>query len=169
MNNLASFSSIGFSGSRQLSGVDWEHCRSLAASAVKNKSTVLVGCAVGADATARAGAGDAAIIFSAESRYPPALVGRSIRFVRTLAVAPSPCLISFPVKPCAAHCVPAPDWISSGSGSWSSAALAANLQLPIFVFLPDNVSPPALWGTWLPILSGDLVGAWFFAPTTTPS
>jgi len=33
-----------------------------------------------------------------------------------------------------------------GSGSWASAALAVGLGVPVLLWLPVGVQPPAAWG-----------------------
>ena len=61
------FGSVGFSGSRRLSGAAFGRCRSLAAAAVASGVGVSVGCARGADLAARLGAGSAASVFRVSS------------------------------------------------------------------------------------------------------
>lgn len=158
------FSSVGFSGSRSLGGWAFSRCRGLASAASLSGASVLVGCARGADGAARLGAGSAARVFRVVGRGRSAFVARSCRFVRALAASPSPVLVSFPACVCPSSVRPASRWLSGGSGSWSSAALAAGLGVPVFVFLPAGVGPPSWWGSWSRVSSGALAGAWRFVP-----
>ena len=143
---------------------------------------VLVGCAPGADAAARAGA-PAAQLFRASAwrarglPWPAALAARSVAFVRALSAAGG-VLVSAPGRPCPAGLLPGRSWRSCGSGSWSTLALAAGLAVPLVLFLPPAVSPPAAWGPWSPAplfvndqftqanasLASPLSGAWLLLP-----
>ena len=172
---FSSFSSVGFSGSRSLSGGAFAQCRSLAAAAASSGVAVLVGCASGADAAARLGAGSAAQVFRAASFARPgvpfsaALVARSVAFVQALAASPAPCLVSFPAAACPFGLAPAARWPSGfGSGSWASLALAVGLRVPVFVFLPAAVLPPLSWGIWSRVTSGVLAGSWSLVPVVPP-
>lgn len=173
--SFAGFSSVGFSGSRSLSGGAFGQCRSLAAAAAASGAAVLVGCASGADAAARLGAGSAAQVFRVGSfgragvPFSAALVARSVAFVQALAASPAPCLVSFPAAACPVGLAPAARWPSGfGSGSWASLALAVGLGVPVFVFLPAGVVPPVSWGIWSCVGSGVLAGAWSLAPAAPP-
>lgn len=159
----ASFRSVGFSGSRRLRGRPAARCRSVAASVASAGLSVLVGCARGADAAALAGA-PSAQVFRARGRSPRALVARSVSFVRALAASPAPLLVSFPGCPCPAGLAPAARWVSCGSGSWSSAALAVGLGVPLVVFLPAGALPPSGWGAWSFVSSGLFAGGWLLQP-----
>ncbi len=161
---LAGFGSVGFSGSRRLSGAAFGRCRGLAAAAAAAGSAVSVGCARGADAAARLGAPGASV-FRVVGSGRGAFVGRSVRFVRALAAAPSPLLVSFPGGPCPAGVVPGPSWCGgSGSGSWASLALAVGLGVSVRVFLPAGVAPPAGWGSWSRVGAGVFAGSWVLRP-----
>lgn len=165
---FSGFLSVGFSGSRSLSGLAFGRCRSLAAAAVACGCAVSVGCAAGADAAARLGAGGAAVVWSVASgrwgRGRGAFAGRSAAFVRALAAAPAPLLVSFPAAPCPAGLRPSASSSSCfsgfGSGSWASLALAVGLGVPVRVFLPAGVVPPAAWGAWSLVAAGPFAGAW---------
>ena len=66
-NQFSQFSTIGFSGSRTLSGAAAYQCHSLAANVSLLGASVLVGCAAGADAAACQGvysAGSTPTIFT---------------------------------------------------------------------------------------------------------
>ena len=172
---LGGFASVGFSGSRSLSGSAWSACAGLALAAVAAGCSVLVGCASGADAAARAGAGPLASVFSARASrfsglpFRSALAARSAWFVRSLAAAPAPVLVSFPGRACPSRCRVGRSWSSCGSGSWSSLALAVGLGVPVFVFLPAGVAPPAGWGSWSLVAAGPFAGAWSLATAVQPS
>lgn len=152
MPGFATFRTVGFSGSRSLSGPAWRRCRALAAAAASSPGvSVATGCAGGADRAAREGFRSVwpytGIIFRAEAvqasrpglPWPAALAIRSVRFVRHLAGSPAPCLISFPGGPCPPRLGPARSWPSGfGSGSWQTLALAVGLGVPVFVFVADG-------------------------------
>ena len=169
---LSGFSSVGFSGSRHLSGAAFARCRSLAADAAAAGCVVSVGCATGADQAARFGVAcivhSGAVVFRAAGFAGWQLVARSVQFVRALASSPSPVLVSFPALPCPFGLQPSAlssrCFCGSGSGSWASLALAVGLAIPVFVFLPSGVLPPPSWGSWSQVGSGRLAGAWQLAP-----
>jgi len=165
--SFSGFSSVGFSGSRRLSGARFVACRALARSAASVGAVISVGCAAGADQAARLGA-PAAVVFSAAGRAGWQLAARSIRFVHALAASPSPVLVSFPAGPCPARLAPSPlssaCFCGSGSGSWATLALAVGLGVSVRVFLPAGVAPPSGWGSWSLVSSGPLAGAWALAP-----
>jgi hypothetical protein len=103
-----------------------------------------------------------------------ALAARS-RSVVAAAVAggPGSGLVAFPGGPCPAVCRPVAGRLSSGrvsgggSGSWLSVALAVGTGLPVVVFPPAGVAPPA-WpgGSWVPAASS---GVWAAAVRWSPS
>lgn len=90
------------------------------------------------------------------------LCARSVAFVRSLA-ASGGVLVGLVGSACPAGCVPGPRWASSGSGSWSSLALAAGLAVPVVVWPVGWVwSPPVGWlGSWS---AGPWQGSWLFMP-----
>jgi hypothetical protein len=165
----AGFGSVGFSGSRSLSGRRAALVRSLAASCAAAGLAVLVGCAAGADRSARLGAPGARVFRASAFRRSgvPArasFAARSVAFVRALAASPRPLLVSAPGGPCPARARPGSAWVSGVGGSWASAALAAGLGVPVAVLLPAGVAPPAAWGPWALVSAGPLAGAWFLSP-----
>ena len=167
--SFSSFSAVGFSGSRSLSGVPFFRCVSLAGSAVAAGCAVSTGCAAGADAAARAGACGSVQVFSvASGRWGVgrgAFAGRSAAFVRSLAGSAAPLLVSFPSGACPTGLVLGRQWASGfGSGSWAGVALAAGLGVSVVVFLPAGVSPPTGWGAWVSVSGGLLAGGWLLRP-----
>ena len=113
---------------------------------------VLVGDAAGADALVRA-ALPTARVFAAAGSQRAELVARSVRLVRAVAAAPAPrWLVALAGGPCPAGITPAAQWRSgrSASGTWSSAALAAGLGVPLLVVwcAPGAVALPAWTGDW---------------------
>ena len=157
------FTSIGFSGSRHLAGAHAYALQALAASAGAAGVTVLVGCAPGADAAVRSAIPAARVFAVRSGRWgdgPGAYAARSSALVRELAQLPSPLLVSVPGTSCPLGIIPASSWRSGTpcSGSWSTAALAAGLGIPI-VLIGSQV--PATWGSGSP---GNLAGidiVWF--------
>lgn len=169
---FAGFSLVGFSGSRALSGARFRACRALAAAASAAGAEVVTGCAAGADRAARQGAGVAHVFRVSSGRWgagPGAFAGRSAHFVRWVA-AGGGCLVSFPAGPCPVGLVPSASssrcWAGFGSGSWASLAFAVGLGVPVFVFLPVGVFPPAAWGVWVRLVAGPLSGSWVLVPKT---
>jgi hypothetical protein len=196
---------VGISGSRSLpAGAPVAP----AVTALLRRSSVAVGCAVGADAAALAaavgaGAVDRLRVFAAfgadgagawrGSAVAPVqaaaaagghvawwagggpgvplmgrLAQRSAAMVRAVASAGGGGgVVGFPAGACPAGCVPAAAWRSSGSGTWSTLALAAGLGLPVVVF-PAGWSPGALpaWpgGSWACAGGGVWASAWRFTP-----
>jgi len=105
---------------------------------------VLVGDARGVDAAARQHWPRAGV-FTATGRTAADLVARSIRMLDALCQQERPILAAFPAKPCPASIVPAPRWTSGGSGTWSTAALAHWRGVPLLLWLPSPLWPPASW------------------------
>jgi hypothetical protein len=74
---------------------------------------------------------------------------RSVALVQSVAASPRPLWVSFPARSCPAGLVPSASpsrcFAGFGSGSWASAALAAGLGVPLLVWLPAGVLPPASW------------------------
>jgi hypothetical protein len=144
---------VGFSGSRRLSA-DWAPLVGALVGSLPASAGVLVGDAAGADALVRQAA-PAARVFVAASFVPAALVARSVALVQALERQPAPrWLVVLPGCPCPSGILPAAVWRSGSpaSGSWSAAALAAGLGIPVLV-----VGAPSLpaWrgGAWSPVSS----------------
>ncbi len=166
------FSTVGFSGSRSLSGQPFAQVRALATFAQAAGASVLTGCAPGADAAARLGA-PSAHVFSVQAfpGIPPAarFARRSIAFAQALAASPAPVLLAFPAASCPVGLVPSSKphhcFSGFGSGTWATAALVAGLGVPVFVFFPRRLHvPPHRWGGWLAVTSGTLAGSWQLIP-----
>lgn len=167
------FELVGFSGSRRLSPA-WSSVVSVVARAVSRAGArVVVGCAAGADAAVRS-AVPAASVFAVSPAVlraagRGAFAARSVALVRAVASSPAPAFCAFVVGPCPAGVAPARSWRSGSpaSGSWSSAALAAGLGVPLFVWWCAS-SPPALpaWpgGSWSRVSGGLFRGAWSWSP-----
>ena len=152
--SFSSFSAVGFSGSRSLSGVPFFRCVTLAGSAVAAGCAVSTGCAGGADAAARAGACGSVQVFAVASgrwgRGRGAFAGRSAAFVQVFGWR-RPHRFWSRFRPVLARrgWSLVTRWPSGfGSGSWAGVALAVGLGVPVVVFLPPAVAPPAGWGAW---------------------
>jgi len=98
------------------------------------------------------------------------LAGRSRALVRALAAQPGAALVGFVGRPCPVGLLPAPRWSSSGSGTWSSLALAAALGVAVFVFWcsPGPVALPSAFGSWaLCEQVGPFAGSWALSPVAS--
>ncbi len=170
--SFCSHSSIGFCGSRSLSGPPFALARSVALSVAGSEAAVLVGCAPGADLAVRQGAGRRCRVFSVRSgRYGAgrgAYVRRSVDFVRALARAHGSLLVGFPGRACPDDLVPSGIprrcFAGFGSGSWASLALAAGLEVPVVVFGLACSSLPVWRGSWTPVRVGAFDGGFRFVP-----
>lgn len=113
---------------------------------------ILVGDQRGIDAAAvklrpRAG------VFNRTGEKPADLIARSIRMLDALGREERPLLAAFPAKACPARIVPAQRWVSGadpetgerGSGTWSTVALAHGRGVPLLLWLPSPLWPPASW------------------------
>jgi DNA-directed RNA polymerase specialized sigma24 family protein len=74
-------------------------------------------------------------------------------------------LIAWPTVPCPVNVFPSRAWRSGQptSGTWSEIALAAGLQLPVFLFWAGSGPAPLPgWAgfSWAPVTTGPLAGAW---------
>ena len=148
---LSTASLVGFSGSR----VGCPALRSAfdAAVAVVGSRSVIVGCARGVDAWARAAFPSASVFAVSSGRWGRgrgAFAGRSAAFVSALASSGG-VLVSLPAlgsRP-AAGLVPSSSssrcFCGGGSGSWASLAFAVGCGVPCVVFL-ESFSAPAGWG-----------------------
>ena len=118
---------------------------------------LLVGCAPGVDAAARAHLSAQVLRASAFGRGRGAFAARSAALVRTAAATPGAVLVALPSGPCPAGLVPAGTssraFSGHGSGTWGTAALAAGLGLRLVVALPAGTAPPAGWSLG-PLTSG---------------
>lgn len=157
--------STAFTGSRTLTTAQFNIVGTIAQYLAQFwQHHILVGCAAGADLAVRQ-AVPSALVFRA-SNYPQmprkvALVRRSIAMVHTLSTAPAPRqLLAFPAAPCPAGIVPANRWQSgfTPSGTWSTAALAAGLGVPVTVFFVPPAQLPAWAGSWLPVTVAGYTG-----------
>lgn len=162
------FSSVGFAGSRAGAGAG--AAGRLAGAAAAAGCSVLASCGSGAPAAALAAAGAAGRLFSvaapqfAALPFPARLAARAAAFVRALAASPAPVLLCWPGCPAPAGLLPGRSWQSCGSGSWSELALAVGLAVPVVVFLPPGVQPPAGWGVWSVAVVGPFAGGWSLRP-----
>lgn len=152
--NFNSYSSIGFSGSRNV-------VTKVAKSTISNLSSsfsgqVLVGCASGIDLSVRA-AFPSAIVFRSAGRQAFQLVQRSIAFVQAVQAA-SGLLVAFPSAGCPSGVVASSSFNGRGSGTWGCVALALGLGVSVVVYCPcspvlSGLSPiggcPG-WFSWSP-------------------
>lgn len=146
---LSSASSVGFAGSR--SAVP---CSSVSASlfaCVSPSAVVSVGCACGFDLLARS-AFPSAVVWRASQfgAGRASFARRSVAFLSALASSPAPVLVSAPAVACPAGLVPSASssrcFCGLGSGSWAGVAFAVGVGLPVVLFLPAGVVPPAVFG-----------------------
>ena len=166
------FASVGFAGSRALSGPVLGSVVGLAVAASACGSSVLVASAAGGVSAAVGSAVPSAVVFS-----PPAglvggaaLAARASAFVRALAVAPSPLLVCAPAVACPAGVLPRRSWFSCGSGSWSELALAVGLACSVFVVgLPASALPSSWAGSWAAGSLGGVSGFFFLRPSPRQS
>lgn len=162
---FASFLSFGFGGSRR-------GCAAFALSfplvcqqlRALLQPRVLVSSAAGVSASVRAAFPFAQVFAAGSGGSAPAvsvLVARGAALVRALAAAPAPLWLCWPGCACPAFVRPssrpARCWCGGGSGSWAECAFAAGLGVPVLVFLPAGVAPPASWGAWQPCWGGWLL------------
>ena len=147
---LASAPVVGVSGSRAPSPASASVCR-WAVRQLAPSASVVVGCASGIDAVARALRPGASVVRASQyGAGPGALAARSTAVVRAVASGgPAALWLSFPSGPCPAGLVPSRSssacFSGHGSGSWASLALAVGLGVPALVFLPPGVAAPAAW------------------------
>lgn len=164
------FISFGFGGSRR-------GCPSTAASfphvvaqvRSRMQQPVFVSSASGVSALARA-AFPFAQVFAFGSGGAPGAVGASLfaargaALIRALAASSHPLWVCWPGQRCPAFVRPSRYhsrcWCGAGSGSWAECAFAAGLGVPVLVFLPAGVQPPASWGQWQP----SAFGGWLLLP-----
>ena len=167
MFSLASFRSFGFGGSRSGSGF----CPGSSAAVfgfLPPAPAVLVSCSGGASAFFRAQFPSAQVFSASAFPGPASFVRRSAALVRALAAAPAPVWVCWPGVACPAGLLPSASssacWAGSGSGSWAECAFSLGLGVPVLVFLPLGVQPPASWGSWSAWFCGSASQGWFLAP-----
>lgn len=113
-----------------------------------------VGCAPGLDSFVRQAPHFNGQVFKATSKHASALVQRSALLVQTAAAAPGKvnALIAFPATHCPSSMLPSPSvgrcFCGKGSGTWATAALAAGLGIPVFVFGVEYSGLPESWAGW---------------------
>lgn len=164
-----SFPSVGFCGSRRLSGSAASLAGRVAGSVSACGVPVSVGCAAGADAAVRSACPSAVVLSVASGRFGS---GRSAFARRSAALVSSlpsgSAFVGFVSSPCPAVVSPSPSpsrcFCGGGSGSWASLALAAGLGLAVFVFWAGSGAFPApAWGgSWSPVSSGVFAGSFRF-------
>ena len=143
---LGGASCVGFAGSR--SALPPVAVSSLVFSAVSASASVSVGCAGGFDFSVRA-AFPSAVVWRASQfgRGRSSFARRSVAFVRSLSASGSAVLFSAPAVACPVGLVPSASasrcFCGLGSGSWAGVAFAVGLGLPVVLFLPAGVVPPA--------------------------
>jgi len=150
---------FGFSGSRSLHRSHAGFVGSVVGVVANLGMPMAVGCAAGLDALVRQDPRFSGSVFRAESRYPSALVARSVSMVRAVAGSQPSALLIFPGCPCPSGLVPSSNprqcFCGRGSGTWASAALAVGLGVPLYLFAPGSRSVasswvPSSWGSWEP-------------------
>lgn len=146
---LASASAVGFAGSRSV--VPPAAVSAALFAGVPAAAAVSVGCAAGFDSLARAAFPAASVFFAqAFGRGRGAFARRSVAFLASLASAARPVLVSAPGGSCPAGLVPSASasrcFCGLGSGSWAGVALAVGRGVPVVLFLPAGVVPPACFG-----------------------
>lgn len=172
---VCSFPCVGFSGARRLSRVWFPLVAGVVRSVLASGRVVVVGDCSGLDRFVREVAGPWCAVArvspgSVRRRGAGAFVARSVRVVRAVArrrFFPGSGFVVFVSSPCPSSVVPGSSWSSGGSGSWSSAALAAGLGLPLVVFwCASGPFPAPSWGgRWVPAApSGVWSAGWRWVP-----
>lgn len=144
---VASFPVVAFSGGRALVGPSLAAARWLCSSS--SPSSVLVGCAPGADAVARFAFPSASVFSVVAGSGRGGFAARSVRVVRACA-AGGGLWVSFPSSSCPAGLLPSSSssrsFCGAGSGSWASLSFAVGSGVPCLVFLAPGTVPPVGWG-----------------------
>lgn len=159
---------VGFGGSRSLSS-EWAGLVGRVVGSVMRASRRVAVCSgAGASAFVRQ-ACPGAQVFSPAFVGRGALPARASACVRACAAAGSgSAWVAFVSGPCPAGIVPARAWRSGqpASGSWSEAALAVGLGLPVVVFwcAPGPVVLPSWAGSWEPAGQAVWAAGWRFLP-----
>lgn len=146
---LAGASSVGFSGSRSV--VPPSFVSALVFGAVSPSALVSVGCARGFDSLVRSAFPSCVVWWARAFGVGRAsFARRSSAFVRSLACSSGSVLVSFPAVACPAGLLPSASASACfggfGSGSWAGVALAVGLGVPVVLWLPVGVVPPASFG-----------------------
>lgn len=147
---------VGFSGSRSLSAACAPAVAALIGAVLASGRGVAVGCAPGLDQYVRQVCPSAQVFqVAAFGSGRSALARRSAALVQAVAASgPGAELVVFPGRVCPSGLVPSASsarcFAGFGSGSWSSAALAVGLGLPVSVFGLPAGQLPASWGAWVP-------------------
>lgn len=150
--HLSGVRSVGFSGSRSLSGAGLLALRSLLSFVGGAGCRLSVGCALGADELVRSvfSGSSSLLVFSvASGRFGvgrSAFARRSARLVRSVAAGSRGLLVVVPGGACPAGVVPSRSFSGGGSGSWGSAALALGSGRRVLLWLPAGSRPPAWSG-----------------------
>ena len=158
---LAGASSFGFCGSR--SAVPPVPVWAGVLGSLPASFSVSCGCVGGLCALARSSFPSASVFrASAFGGGRSGFARRSVALVQSVAASARPLWVSFPARPCPPAVVPSASasrcFSGGGSGSWASAALAAGLGVPVLMWLPAGVVPPASWAFV------SLGGGFFFRP-----
>ena len=157
---------VGFTGSRSLGKQHEQLVHSLVSSIHSHGLTIAVGCAKGADAMVRKHDPQAELFAVASGHWGQgknAYAARSAAMVKAIAQTHRSGLVGLVTSPCPSGIVPAKSWRSGKpvSGSWSTIALAAGLNVPIVVFLlgkHEHELPN--WGNWATAGVGVWAGGW---------
>ena len=169
MFSLALFSSFGFGGARSGAGFCAESSSSVLGF-LPPSPAVLASCSGGASAFF-AGLPGAQVFRASAFPGPASFVRRSVALVQALAAAPAPLWVCWPGVAAPPALRPARSssacWSGSGSGSWAECAFALGLGVPVLVFLPVGVVPPASWGQWECWFCGSQSQGWFLAPAAS--
>ena len=160
--------SVGFSGSRSLSGSGLLALRSLLSFVPRSGCRASVGCAAGADLLVRsvlAGFPGLLLFSVASGRFGSgraAFARRSSRLVRSVAAGSRGLLVVVPSGACPAGVVPSRSFSGRGSGSFGSAALALGSGRRVLLWLPSGCLPPSWSGvSWSSAGALGSAGCWW--------
>jgi hypothetical protein len=166
--NFSDFSTFGFSGSRRRIGLTVPLAvLAETAAQVPVGSRVLTGCASGVDSYYRHRFPGAEVFSVQSGKYGKgkgAFAARSAACVRAVS-GDSGLWVSFPAAPCPDGLLPSrlssECFCGSGSGTWASFAFALGSGCACCLWLPDGISPPALWRL------ERRAGGWWWSPPAT--
>ena len=160
--------SVGFSGSRSLSGSGLLALRSLLSFVPRSGCRASVGCAAGADLLVRsvlAGFPGLLLFSVASGRFGvgrAAFARRSSRCVLSVAAGSRGLLVVVPGGACPAGVVPSRSFSGGGSGSWGSAAFALGRGRRVLLWLPSGCLPPSWAGvSWSSAGALGSAGCWW--------